>query len=95
MGIYINADTIPGSPTLSQVPMGRPSLRLGVYQKGGAAIGQAVDYPILPRVSMHFATPLKFYNIITPNHDGLNDVFIIENVTAPLYAGNPLRIFSR
>ena len=57
VGMYINADTIPGSTTLSQVPTGRPSLRLGIYQKGGAGAGPAVDYPILPRVSMRFATP--------------------------------------
>lgn len=57
VGMYINADTIPGSTTLSQVPTGRTVLRLGIYQKGGAAAGQALDYPILPRVSMRFATP--------------------------------------
>lgn len=40
-----------------------------------------------------FANPLAFYNIITPNGDGQNDVLIIDNVK--LYPGNSLSIFNR
>ena len=36
---------------------------------------------------------LAFYNIITPNHDGKNDVLTIDNVN--LYPGNTLSIFNR
>ncbi|GAA4357678.1 hypothetical protein GCM10023185_22600 [Hymenobacter saemangeumensis] len=36
---------------------------------------------------------LAFYNIITPNGDGQNDAFIIDNVTR--YPGNTLSIFNR
>jgi gliding motility-associated-like protein len=40
-----------------------------------------------------FANDLVFYNVVTPNNDGLNDQFIIKNVD--LYAGNKLTIFNR
>lgn len=40
-----------------------------------------------------FANKLAFYNIITPNGDGQNDVFVIDNVT--LYPGNSLSIYTR
>ncbi|RTQ48164.1 gliding motility-associated C-terminal domain-containing protein [Hymenobacter gummosus] len=40
-----------------------------------------------------FENPLAFYNIITPNGDGLNDVFTIKNVE--LYPGNRIAIFNR
>ncbi|MDO7884308.1 T9SS type B sorting domain-containing protein [Hymenobacter cheonanensis] len=40
-----------------------------------------------------FANKLAFYNIITPNGDGQNDAFVIDNIT--LYPGNSLSIFNR
>ncbi|MGI4884153.1 MAG: gliding motility-associated C-terminal domain-containing protein [Janthinobacterium lividum] len=40
-----------------------------------------------------FDNKLAFYNIITPNGDGQNDVLIIDNVT--LYPGNSISIFNR
>ena len=40
-----------------------------------------------------FANKLLLYNVITPNGDGLNDVFYIDNVA--LYPGNSLTIFDR
>ncbi|HSI90661.1 MAG TPA: gliding motility-associated C-terminal domain-containing protein, partial [Adhaeribacter sp.] len=40
-----------------------------------------------------FENPLAFYNIITPNNDKLNDVFVVENIH--LYPGNELKIFNR
>jgi gliding motility-associated-like protein len=39
------------------------------------------------------ANKLAFYNIITPDGDGQNDVFIIDNIT--LYPGNSLSIHNR
>jgi gliding motility-associated-like protein len=57
VGMYINADTVPGSATQSQVPTGRSVLRVGIYQKGGALNGEALELPVLPKVSMRFATP--------------------------------------
>jgi gliding motility-associated-like protein len=56
IGTYLNADTLPG-PGQSQVPTGRTSLRVGLYQKGGPLAGEAIDVAILPRVSMRFTTP--------------------------------------
>ncbi|QDA61415.1 T9SS type B sorting domain-containing protein [Hymenobacter jejuensis] len=40
-----------------------------------------------------FENKIALYNIITPNGDGKNDVFFIDNVQ--LYAGNQLAIFNR
>jgi len=40
-----------------------------------------------------FANKILLYNIITPNGDGLNDVFFVDNVA--LYPGNTLTIFNR
>lgn len=40
-----------------------------------------------------FENKLQFYNVITPNNDGRNDAFVIENVT--LYPGNELSIYNR
>jgi gliding motility-associated-like protein len=40
-----------------------------------------------------FNNPLAFYNIITPNGDGKNDVLTIDNVA--LYPNNTLTIFNR
>ncbi|OON65627.1 gliding motility-associated C-terminal domain-containing protein [Hymenobacter sp. CRA2] len=40
-----------------------------------------------------FANPLEFYNVMTPNGDGLNDVFYIRNVQ--LYPGNTMAIYNR
>jgi gliding motility-associated-like protein len=45
------------------------------------------------RACLEVASPLAFYNIITPNHDGQNDVLTIDNVR--LYPGNMLTIFTR
>lgn len=42
---------------------------------------------------VNFANKLAFYNVITPNGDGQNDLFIIDNVT--LYPGNSLSIYNR
>ena len=42
---------------------------------------------------VNFANKLAFYNIITPNGDGQNDVFVIDNVA--LYPGNSLSIYTR
>ncbi|GAB3634825.1 hypothetical protein GCM10027422_04150 [Hymenobacter arcticus] len=40
-----------------------------------------------------FANKTAFYNIITPNNDGQNDLLIIDNVQ--LYPGNTMTIFNR
>ncbi|OUJ74184.1 T9SS type B sorting domain-containing protein [Hymenobacter crusticola] len=42
---------------------------------------------------VEFENPLAFYNIITPNGDGVNDVVYIDNVQ--LYPGNTFTIFNR
>ena len=42
---------------------------------------------------MDYANKTAFYNVITPNGDGQNDLLIIDNVQ--LYPGNSLAIFNR
>ncbi|MBD2716312.1 gliding motility-associated C-terminal domain-containing protein [Microvirga sp. STR05] len=42
---------------------------------------------------INFTNDLVFYNVVTPNNDGLNDQFIIKNVE--LYSGSKLSIFNR
>ncbi|RSK29762.1 T9SS type B sorting domain-containing protein [Hymenobacter metallilatus] len=60
---------------------------------------QAVSTDATPRTSasndacVTFENKLDFYNIITPNGDGKNDVLVIDNVA--LYPRNTLTIFSR
>ena len=40
-----------------------------------------------------FANLVKTYNIITPNHDGRNDVLVVDNIL--LYPGNTFTVFNR
>ncbi|WP_141106391.1 T9SS type B sorting domain-containing protein [Hymenobacter gelipurpurascens] len=60
---------------------------------------QAVSTEATPRISssnnacVAYENPLAFYNIITPNGDGKNDVLTIDNVA--LYPNNSLTIFNR
>ena len=42
---------------------------------------------------MDFANLVKTYNVITPNHDGRNDVLIVDNIL--LYPGNTFTVFNR
>src|SRR5690606_10990109 len=42
---------------------------------------------------VNFVNELKFYNIITPNNDGYNDAFVIENIE--LFPGAELSIYNR
>ncbi|MBC8082515.1 MAG: gliding motility-associated C-terminal domain-containing protein, partial [Hymenobacter sp.] len=42
---------------------------------------------------VEFANELVFYNVVTPNGDGLNDQFIVKNVE--LYAGTTFSVFNR
>ncbi|NND76767.1 MAG: gliding motility-associated C-terminal domain-containing protein [Flavobacteriales bacterium] len=38
---------------------------------------------------------LKFYNGFTPNNDGTNDVWLIENITIPPFEKNSIAIYNR
>ena len=40
-----------------------------------------------------FANLVKTYNVITPNHDGRNDVLVVDNIL--LYPGNTFTVFNR
>ncbi|WP_201982051.1 T9SS type B sorting domain-containing protein [Hymenobacter rubidus] len=44
-------------------------------------------------VGVTFTNDTKTYNIITPNHDGKNDVLVIDNIQ--LYPGNTFTVFNR
>ena len=38
---------------------------------------------------------IKFFNAFSPNNDGVNDTWIIQNITSPEYAQNNIEIFNR
>ncbi|QNE39958.1 T9SS type B sorting domain-containing protein [Hymenobacter sp. NBH84] len=57
------------------------------------AIGAGVLASYSNDACVDFANKILLYNIITPNGDGLNDVFFVDNVA--LYPGNTLTIFDR
>ena len=57
------------------------------------ALGTAGQASYSNDACVTFANQLLLYNVITPNGDGLNDVFYIDNVA--LYPGNSLTIFDR
>jgi gliding motility-associated-like protein len=90
-----------GTETLLQtVPAGTTSLTLVT---GSAGFNQCFRVQAIgttgPLVSssnnacVEFANNLVFYNVVTPNGDGLNDEFIIKNVE--LYSGTTLTVFNR
>jgi gliding motility-associated-like protein len=60
---------------------------------GAVRAGSAVLTSNSNTACVDFMNKLAFYNIITPNGDGQNDVFVIDNVT--LYSGNSLSIYNR
>jgi gliding motility-associated-like protein len=43
--------------------------------------------------NVRFESKTNVYNVITPNHDGLNDVLVIDNIQ--LYPGNTFTVFNR
>ena len=53
---------------------------------GRWARSNAIRFEVIPR-------ELKAFNVVTPNGDGKNDVFRIENVA--FYPGNELQVFNR
>ena len=44
---------------------------------------------------MGFECPLVFPNSLTPNGDGNNDYFIIENLNPEIYSNSTINIFNR
>lgn len=89
-----------GTETLLQtVPAGTTSLTLAT---GSAGFNQCFRVQAISATGtlvsssnvacVEFANDLVFYNVVTPNGDGLNDQFIIKNVE--LYSGT-LTVFNR
>jgi hypothetical protein len=82
-------------------PLFSPKARSGclVFETATvASVGAAgTTGAVLPSNSnttcVDFGNKLAFYNITTPNGDGQNDVFIIDNATR--YLGNSLSIYNR
>ncbi|MFD1874569.1 gliding motility-associated C-terminal domain-containing protein [Hymenobacter bucti] len=99
-GAYALVVTVGGTTLQATVPNGSPNSAAGTgFTKcfrivalsagpGGAALASNSN-----AACVDFANKLTFYNIITPNGDGQNDVLIIDNVT--LYPGNSISIFNR
>jgi gliding motility-associated-like protein len=99
-GAYALIATVGGTTLQTTVPNGSPNSATGAgftlcFRVVALAAGTGT--PALASNSnsacVDFANKLAFYNIITPNGDGQNDVLTIDNVT--LYPGNSLSIFNR
>jgi gliding motility-associated-like protein len=93
--------TVSGTTLQATVPNGVANSAVGagfaqcfrVVATSAAGPGGTVLVSNSNTACVDFANKLAFCNIITPNGDGQNDVFIIDNVT--LYPGNSLSIYSR
>ncbi|GAA4012790.1 hypothetical protein GCM10022408_26970 [Hymenobacter fastidiosus] len=84
--------TVPGTELQTEFASGTAGfdqcLRVVAVSSANASLTAASN-----DACVNFANDLVFYNVITPNGDGLNDKFEIKNVG--LYAGNSLTILNR
>lgn len=82
--------TVPGTTLQATFPTGAAGFSQCFRVK---AIGAGALASSSNDACVEFANKILLYNIITPNGDGLNDVFFVDNVA--LYPGNTLTIFDR
>ncbi|GAC1591587.1 MAG: hypothetical protein NVS3B25_11180 [Hymenobacter sp.] len=91
--------TVSGSTLQATVPNADPGSATGAGFSQNFRVVATSAGGLAPRTSnsndagVSFANALKTYNIITPNHDGQNDVLVIDNIQ--LYPGNTFAIFNR
>jgi|GEM_PF-4319485 len=84
--------TLPGSKTSLLLPSGSLGFRqcFRVQAQSGSNTASSA---FSNETCLYVANNLGFYNIITPNGDGLNDALVIDNVA--LYPGNTLAVYNR
>lgn len=70
-----------------------PTVVLSAISVLGCYYEELIQFSNLPLVEV--PCDLLFYNIITPNADGANDVWFIENITSSDYSENVVTIFNR
>ncbi|GAB3577922.1 T9SS type B sorting domain-containing protein [Hymenobacter daeguensis] len=99
-GAPVLVATVPGnSPTLqATVPNADPNSATSAgFDQNFRVVAVSTDATPLRsnsnEANVKFANQTNTYNVITPNHDGLNDVLVIDNIL--LYPGNTFTVFNR
>ena len=86
--------TVPATTFQYKVPNGANGNGAGFRQTFRVvAVGPGALLANSNTASVNFDNRTATYNVITPNGDGLNDVFVIDNIK--LYPGSTFEVYSR
>jgi gliding motility-associated-like protein len=89
--------TVSGSTLQATIPTSTSTTGGGFHHEFRVvAVGPADPTALLANsntASVEFVNAVRAYNVITPDQDGRNDAFVIDNIG--FYPGNSLRIFNR
>lgn len=79
-----------GSRNQKQLP---PVTRLDITSPGGCVYSVVFDFMMLEFIRV--SCDLFFYNYLSPNGDGINDIWVIEKIDDDLYKPNHVTITNR